>query len=67
MNCSSRGMGLKSIIYKSPGWQPYLADWRSQDLGSKGQSNLGDYYFITMEITSPSHSYDEIEMPVSDV
>ena len=38
---SSRGMSLKSLCTKeSPEWQPNLADWRSQDLGSKGQPNF---------------------------
>ena len=29
--------------------------------------NLTETSYITMEITSPTHSYDEIVMPVRDV
>lgn len=60
---SSKGMSLKPMSEKSSQWQPNLADWRSQDLGSKGQLNcvwLGSITTITMEKTSPAHSYNEI-------
>ena len=39
VNRSSRGMGLKPMNEKSPEWQSNLVDWRSEDLGSKGQPN----------------------------
>ena len=42
VNCSSRGIRLKPMTKKFPGWQPNLVDWRSQDLGLKGQPNHGD-------------------------
>ena len=42
---SSRGMGLKPIkMKKSIRWKPYLIDWRSQYLGSKGQLNRKDWF-----------------------
>jgi hypothetical protein len=45
--------------------EPYLVDWRSQDLGSKGQRSCVRFSSITAEITSPTHSYDTTVMPAA--
>ena len=42
-------------------WIPNLADWRSQDLGSKGQPNCKDLV-ISLLGSSLIHSYDETVM-----
>ena len=47
---SSKGMGLKLVKEQSIQWIPNLADWRSQDLGSKGQLNCKDLDTITVGI-----------------
>ena len=58
---SSKGMGLKPVKEKSMQWIPNLADWRSQDLGSKGQPNYKDLV-ISLWGSSLIHSYDETVM-----
>ena len=44
-------IGISRVLQnKSMRWIPNLADWRSQDLGSKGQPNCKDFDTITVGI-----------------
>ncbi len=50
---SFAGMGLKTLTNCWCEGKPYLVDWRSQDLGSKGQPNC------IKEFTVRVHLYSE--------
>ena len=56
---TSKGVGLKPTNNKSRQRKPNHVDWRSQNLGSKGQPNCQDEVRSLWGKTPWSYSYDK--------
>jgi len=56
---SSRGMGLKPMDKEDAWWIPYLHDWRSQEVGSRGQLNQVESLRALGDNKSHPSSYDD--------